>query len=149
MFTKLNFILMFFLIPFLKMKKVDSKIFMKENKNSELIYSHEKLYSVYENSINSFLITNTRIIGVFKLKFRSDEIKIIKIFSIPLFQLGTMDIYSLKILKINIICLTSSPGYNFYWFFDHSVSMKELSNKISLVVADVQISGGSKLDKIS
>lgn len=149
MFTKLNLIFMFFLIPFLRMKKVNSKNFIKEAKDSNLIYSNEKLYSVYENSINSFLITNTRIIGVFKLKFKNDEVKILKIFSIPLFQLGTMDIYSFKMLKINIICLTSSPGYNFYWFFDYSVSMKELSNDISLVVADVQIGGGSKLDKIS
>ncbi|MGL4253432.1 MAG: hypothetical protein ACRCR2_05230 [Fusobacteriaceae bacterium] len=131
------------------MKKVDLEIFMQEDRNRRLIYSHEKLYSVYDNAINSFLITNTRIIGVFKLKLRSGEIKIIKIFSIPLFQLGTMDIYRFKTLKINIICLTSSPGYNFYWFFHQDVSMEDLSNEISLVVADIQISGGSKLDKIS
>ncbi|MGL4403492.1 MAG: hypothetical protein ACRCTS_07220 [Fusobacteriaceae bacterium] len=131
------------------MKKADPEIFMQEKTNSGLIYTHEKLYSVYDNAINSFLITNTRIIGVFKLKLKNGEIKIIKIFSIPLFQLGTIDIYRFKSLKINIICLTSSPGYNFYWFFHHEVSMEDLSNELSLVTADVQISGGSKLDKIS
>ncbi|MGL4533896.1 MAG: hypothetical protein ACRCUA_02360 [Fusobacteriaceae bacterium] len=148
MFTKLNLILTFLLIPFFKMKKVDSEIFIQEETNKGLIYSHEKLYSVYDNAINSFLVTNTRIIGVFKLKLKTGEIKIIKIFSIPLFQLGTIDTYKFKKLKINILCLTSSPGYNFYWFFDHSVSMQELSNEISIVVADVQISGGSKLKKL-
>lgn len=149
MFTKLNLILTFFLIPFFKMKKADPELFMETETNRGLIYSHEKLYSVYDNAINSFLITNTRIIGVFKLKLKSGEIKIVKIFSIPLFQLGTMDIYRFKKLKISVICLTSSPGYNFYWFFHQDVSMEDLSNEISLVVADVQISGGSNLDKIS
>lgn len=49
---------------------------------------------------------------------------------------------------LKMICITSSPGFNFYWFFKYDVNMENLSNEISKVVADVQISGGSKLQKI-
>ncbi|MGL4909825.1 MAG: hypothetical protein ACRCZR_05250 [Cetobacterium sp.] len=143
MLTGLKVILMFLVVPLSKMSKVNVEAFLKNPDNYGIIYSNEKVYSVYDNKINSFLITNTRIISIFKLKNR------IKIFSVPLFQLGTLDTFSFKFLKLNAICITSSPGYNFYWFFRYEVSMEDLSNEISKVVADVQIDGGSKLDKIS
>lgn len=132
----------FLFIPLLKMMPTDTKEFLKNPKNKDIIYPDETLYSAYDNSFNSFLITNTRIISVFKLRNR------INIFSVPLFQLGTLCTYSFKPLNLKMICITSSPGYNFYWFFKYDVNMENLSNEISKVVADVQISGGSKLQKI-
>ncbi|MGL4989216.1 MAG: hypothetical protein ACRC5F_08265 [Cetobacterium sp.] len=143
MITGLKVILMFLVVPLSKMSKVNVEAFLKNPDNYGIVYPNEKVYSAYDNKINSFLITNTRIISIFKLKNR------IKIFSIPLFQLGTLDTFSFKLLKLNAICITSSPGYNFYWFFKYEVSMEDLSNEMSKVVADVQINGGSKLEKIS
>ncbi|MGL4642122.1 MAG: hypothetical protein ACRCVB_03475 [Cetobacterium sp.] len=142
MLTGIKVILMFLLVPMSKMKKVNTINFLRNPDNKDIIYPNETLYTAYDNKINSFLITNTRLISVFKLRNR------IKIFSIPLFQLGTLDTFSFKLFKLKAICITSSPGYNFYWFFRYEVSMEELSNEISKVVADVQISGGSKLNKI-
>lgn len=142
MVRALKMIFWFLFIPLTRMVKVNSTQFLKDPKNKDIIYPDETLYSVYDNRFNSFLITNTRIVSVFKLKNR------VNIFSVPLFQLGTLSTYSFKFFNLNVICITSSPGYNFYWFFKYSVNMENLSNEISKVVADVQISGGSKLKKI-
>ncbi|MDX8336569.1 hypothetical protein [Candidatus Cetobacterium colombiensis] len=142
MFSGVKLFLIFFLIPLSKMKKVNPKVFLENFENRDIIYPNEVLYTAYDNRINSLLITSTRIISVFKLRNR------INIFSIPLFQLGTVSTYSLRFLKINGMCVTSSPGFKFYWFFNHDVCMETLSNEISKVVADVQIDGGSKLAKI-
>ncbi|MGL5971131.1 MAG: hypothetical protein ACRCZL_03860, partial [Cetobacterium sp.] len=90
MLTGLKVILMFLVVPLSKMSKVNVEAFLKNPDNYGIIYSNEKVYSVYDNKINSFLITNTRIISIFKLKNR------IKIFSVPLFQLGTLDTFSFK-----------------------------------------------------
>ena len=142
MIRSLKIMFWFLFIPLVKMEKVDPIEFLKNPKNNDIIYLDETLYSVYDNSFNSFLITNTRIVSVFKLRNR------INIFSVPLFQLGTLCTYSFKSLNLKMICITSSPGYNFYWFFKYDINMENLSNEISKVVADVQISGGSKLQKI-
>lgn len=142
MIRSLKIMFWFLFIPLVKMEKVDSRQFLENPKNKDIIYLDETLYSVYDNSFNSFLITNTRIVSVFKLRNR------VNIFSVPLFQLGTLSTYSFKTLNFKMICITSSPGFNFYWFFKYDVSMENLSNEISKVVADVQISGGSKLQKI-
>ena len=142
MIRSLKVMFWFLFIPLVKMVKVDSTQFLENPKNKDIIYLDETLYSVYDNPFNSFLITNTRIISVFKLRNR------VNIFSVPLFQLGTLSTYSFKPLNLKMICITSSPGFNFYWFFKHSINMENLSNEISKVVADVQISGGSKLQKI-
>lgn len=144
----MKLILALILIPLSRMKKVDVESFLTTLMHKNLFYPEEKIYSAYDNFINSFLVTNTRIIGILKLKVKG-EYRVIKIFSVPLFQLGTLGTYHFRSLKTNAICITSSPGFNFYWFFKVDVSMENLSNEISKVVADVQISGGSKLDSLS
>ncbi|MGL4862158.1 MAG: hypothetical protein ACRC4T_03420, partial [Cetobacterium sp.] len=60
----------FLFIPLLKMIEIDPKDFLENPKNKDIIYPNETLYSAYDNSFNSFLITNTRIVSVFKLRNR-------------------------------------------------------------------------------
>ena len=97
MIRSLKIMFWFLFIPLVKMEKVDSRQFLENPKNKDIIYPNETLYSAYDNSFNSFLITNTRIISVFKLRNR------INIFSVPLFQLGTLSTYSFKTLNFKMI----------------------------------------------
>ncbi|MDX8336179.1 hypothetical protein [Candidatus Cetobacterium colombiensis] len=124
--------------PFTKM----SRIILEDSINKEyhrlLLNSNEEIITCYDNHFKSFLITNMRIISIQKLKVTSEFNLVSKIFSIPLNQVGTTEMFGLKFFHINVLRITTAPGFKFYWFFKKSVSMEELSKTIIRVSDDVQ-----------
>lgn len=127
-----------FSFPFTKMEAIVLKDSVNKEFHQILLNSNEIIVSCYDNPFKSFLITNMRIISIQKLKVTTDFNLVSKIFSIPLNQVGTTEMFGLRFPNVHVLRITTAPGFKFYWFFKKTVSMEELSKTIIQVSDNVQ-----------
>ena len=124
--------------PFTRMEAVILKDSMNKEFHQILLSPNEVIINCYDNPFRSFLITNMRIISIQKFKITTDMNFVSKIFSIPLNQIGTTEMFRLRFPNIHVLRITSAPGFKFYWFFKKTVSMETLSKSIIKVSDAVQ-----------
>ncbi|ERT65390.1 hypothetical protein [Cetobacterium somerae] len=127
-----------FSFSFTRMSRVVLQNSLDKEFHKILLNSNEQIIMCYDNQFKSFLITNMRIISIQKLKVTSEYNLVSKIFSIPLNQVGTTEMFGLKFFNISVLRITTAPGFKFYWFFKKDVSMEEISKTIIKVADNVQ-----------
>lgn len=127
-----------FNFSFTKMSKITLEASLNNEFHKMILNSNEKINICYDSYFRSFLITNMRIVSIQKIKVTSELNLISKIFSIPLNQVGTTEIFRLRFFNIRVLRITTAPGFKFYWFFKKNVSIEELSKIMIEVVDDVQ-----------
>lgn len=127
-----------FSFPFTRMEEIILKDSINQEFHKMLLNPDEIIVSCYDNPFKSFLITNMRLISIQKLKVTTDFNLVSKIFSIPLNQVGTTEMFRLRFPNVHVLRITTAPGFKFYWFFKKTVSMEELSKAIIKVADDVQ-----------
>ena len=134
----LKFLFELALFPFTRMKEVTPDEYMSHTLFGKLFSEDEVILKSYNNPFRAFLVTNMRIIGIKKLKVTNSSNLFAKIFSLPLNQVGTIITYRLHFPQVNVIRLTTGPGFRFYWFFKREVSLEDLSRDVNSAVSGVQ-----------
>lgn len=134
----IKFIYELILFPLTRMEEVDPKEYLKHTFFTSLFSEKEIIIKAYDNPFRSFLVTNMRLVGIQKLKVTTSTDLVAKIFCLPINQVGTLITYRLRFPYVNVIRLTTGPGFRFYWFFKRSVSLEELSRVINTAVSKVQ-----------
>lgn len=127
-----------FSFPFTRMKSIVLKDTVNKEFHQNLLNPDEVIISCYDNIFKSFLITNMRIVSIQKFRVATNVNLASKIFSIPLNQVGTVEMFALRFFDVHVLRITSAPGFKFYWFFKKTVSMLELVKIIVKVADDVQ-----------
>lgn len=134
----IKFLFELMLFPFTKMEEIDPDEYMNHTFFGKLFSENEVILKAYNNPFRAFLITNMRIIGIKKLKITTSSNLFAKIFSLPLNQVGNIITYRLHFPPVNVIRLTTGPGFRFYWFFKRDVDLEELSKIVNGTVSNVQ-----------